>query len=77
MKTSISLIVLAVILSGCETVSSADLYKANFGRGVLPSSNFDPATINDGPYNPFNQKQLVCSSANLACAQSQWQNEFR
>jgi uncharacterized protein YjbI with pentapeptide repeats len=80
MKTSISLILLAVVLTGCETVSSADLYKANFGQAILPAANFDPATINNGPYNPFNQRQPVCNSASPACtpsAQSQWENEFR
>ena len=80
MKTSISLILLSVILAGCETVSSADLYKANFGQAILPAANFDPATINNGPYNPYNQKQPVCNSASAACvpsARSQWENEFR
>jgi hypothetical protein len=80
MKTSISLILLMAVLSGCETVTSADLHKENFGRGVLPSANFDPATINNGPYNPYNQKRPVCNSASPACtpsAESQWENEFR
>ena len=80
MKTSISLILLAAVLAGCVSVSSADLYKANFGRGVLPASNFDPATINNGPYNPYNQRQPNCNSASPACvpsAQSQCENEFR
>jgi hypothetical protein len=80
MKSSISLILLMAVLSGCQTVTSADLYKANFGLRALPAANFDPATINNGPYNPYNQKQPNCYSASPACtpsAQSQWENEFR
>ena len=74
------LVLIAVLgtLSGCETVSQADLYKENFGRAVMPASNFDPASITNGPYNPFNQKQ-GCSVVNPACAPSardQWKNEF-
>ncbi|HEY2684484.1 MAG TPA: hypothetical protein VGI93_13290 [Steroidobacteraceae bacterium] len=78
MKKSVALIAVLATLSGCQTVSQADLYQANFGRAVMPASNFDPAMITNGPYNPYNQKQ-TCSVFNPACAPSardQWKNEF-
>jgi hypothetical protein len=77
MKKSVALIALVAALSGCQTVSQADLYNSNYGWREMPSSNFDPASITSGPYNPYNQRQTC--SANPACAPSArdlWKSEF-
>jgi hypothetical protein len=62
-------------LAGCQTVTSADLYRENFGLRALPGANFDPAAITSGPYSPFNRKQCT-SSVCAPNAQTQWMNEF-
>jgi hypothetical protein len=62
-------------LAGCQTVSQADLYQANFGLRNLPSSNFDPAAITSGPYSPYSKCNAVYNSCGSS-AKRQWMDEF-
>jgi hypothetical protein len=68
MKYTLIAVLLAGSLAGCQTVSQADLYKPNFGRAALPSANFDPAAITNGPYNRFSGGQSACNPAYSACS---------